>query len=116
MFIELCDLYGLYVIDEADIETHGLSPTQQVSKKASWKEKYWDRVKGMYMRDRNSCSVIMWSLGNEAGGILCQDYCYKMLKPLTLLPIHYEGAVRTARGSYDVLSMMYPSVTSVKKM
>ena len=115
-FIELCDLYGLYVIDEADIETHGLSPVKQVSKKAGWKNKYWDRVNGMYMRDRNSCSIIMWSLGNEAGGILCQDYCYKMLKPLTLLPIHYEGAVRTARGSYDVLSMMYPSVDSVRKM
>ena len=116
LFIELCDMYGLYVIDEADIETHGLSSTKQVSKKAGWKNRYWDRVKGMYMRDRNSCSIIMWSLGNEAGGILCQDYCYKMLKPLTLLPIHYEGAVRTKRGSYDVLSMMYPSVQSVKKM
>ncbi|MBR2479819.1 MAG: hypothetical protein IKB56_00765 [Clostridia bacterium] len=116
IFIELCDLYGIYVVEEADIETHGLSPAKQVSKKTGWKNRYWDRVKGMYMRDRNSCSIVMWSLGNEASGILCQDYCYKMLKPLTLLPIHYEGAVRTSRGSYDVLSMMYPSVTSVKKM
>ncbi|MBO5773614.1 MAG: hypothetical protein J6R44_02145 [Clostridia bacterium] len=115
-FIELCDLYGLYVIDEADIETHGLSPAKQVSKKAKWKNRYWDRVKGMYMRDRNSCSIIMWSLGNEAGGIVCQDYCYKMLKPLTLLPIHYEGAVRTIRGGYDVLSMMYPSAESCRRI
>ncbi len=115
-FIELCDLYGLYVIDEADIETHGLSPAKQISKRGSWKNAYWDRVKGMYMRDRNACSIIMWSLGNEASGIVCQDYCYQMLKPLTLLPIHYEGAVRTARGSYDVLSMMYPSVDNCRKL
>lgn len=116
MFIELCDLYGLYVIDEADIETHGLTPSKQVSQKPRWKARYWDRVKGMYMRDRNSCSIIMWSLGNEAGGIVCQDYCYNNLKPLTLLPIHYEGACRTSRGSYDVVSMMYTSVENCKKI
>ena len=116
MFIELCDLYGLYVIDEADIETHGLSPSKQVSKKAGWKQRYWDRVKGMYMRDRNSCSIIMWSLGNEASGIVCQDYCYNQLKPLTLIPIHYEGACRSKRGGYDVVSMMYTSVEHCRKI
>ncbi len=114
--IELADLYGLYIIDEADIETHGLSPIKQVSKKLRWKEKYWDRVKGMYMRDRNSCSIIMWSLGNEASGIACQDYCYNKLKPLTLIPIHYERACATKRGSYDVVSMMYTSVEGCRKL
>ncbi|MBR2349484.1 MAG: hypothetical protein IKA77_02575 [Clostridia bacterium] len=116
MFIELADIYGLYIVDEADIETHGLPNGQQASRKARWKEHYWDRVKGMYMRDRNSCSVVMWSLGNEAGGIVCQDYCYKNLKPLTLLPIHYEGACRTSRGSYDVVSMMYTSPENCLKL
>ncbi len=117
LLIELADLYGIYIIDEADIETHGLSPFKQVSKKPKWKERYWDRVKGMYMRDRNSCSIIMWSLGNEANGIYCQDYCYSKLKPLTLIPIHYERAcVFSKRGSYDVVSMMYTSVENCRKL
>ena len=116
LFLELADYYGLYVIDEADIETHGTRTPGQISNRLKWKDHYWDRVKGMYMRDRNSPSVILWSLGNESGGVRCQDYCYKMLKPLTLIPVHYEGAIRTRRGGYDVVSAMYPDVRAVAKV
>lgn len=116
LFIELADIYGLYIIDEADIETHGLSNRQQISSNPKWKEHYWDRVKSMYMRDRNSPSVTMWSLGNESHGIYCQDYCYENLRKLTLLPIHYERAIATKRGAYDVASMMYTSVENCRKI
>lgn len=116
LFLELADYYGLYVIDEADIETHGTRTPGQISNRLKWKDHYWDRVKGMYMRDRNSPSIILWSLGNESGGVRCQDYCYKMLKPLTLIPVHYEGAIRTRRGGYDVVSAMYPDVRAVAKV
>lgn len=115
LFIELCDVYGLYVVDEADIETHGTKTPGQISGNRKWREHFWDRVEALFMRDRNSVSVTMWSLGNESGGILCQDYCYKKLKNLTLIPIHYEGAIRTSRGGYDVASAMYTSVTDLKK-
>ncbi len=91
-FIELCDEYGIYVVDEADIEAHGVccdGPYRPnlISNNLQWKEHYWDRVNRMFQRDKNSPSITMWSLGNEAGGIKCQDYCYKNLKELTAIPI-----------------------------
>ena len=50
----------------------------------------------------------MWSLGNEAGGYLCHDYCYDFLKSVTNIPIHYEGAIHTKRFCYDVVGNFYP--------
>ncbi len=61
----------------------------------------------MYQRDKNHCSITMWSLGNESHGYLNQDYCYNELKKLTPIPIHYEGVCRTKRFAYDVISHMY---------
>lgn len=116
MFIELCDLYGVYVVDEADIECHGTKYPKQISGKRAWKQHYWDRVSRMYYRDRNSSSIIMWSLGNESGGIRCHDYCYYQLKQLTNIPIHYEGATHTLRIGYDVVSNMYTSVPALKRI
>lgn len=109
-FIDLCDEYGIYVVDEADIEAHGVGEMGKpnfISSNLQWKEHYWDRVNRMFQRDKNHPSITMWSLGNEAGGYRCQDYCYKNLKDLTRIPIHYEGACRTLRWSYDVHSEMY---------
>jgi beta-galactosidase len=113
MFIELCDLHGIYVVDEADIECHG---AQSISSKKSWRSHFWDRVYRMYLRDGNSASITMWSLGNECHGILCQDFCYKNLKALSPIPIHYEGACRTRRIGYDVYSEMYTSVENCRKI
>lgn len=111
-FLELCDHYGLYVVDEADIETHGLGSLgcddNEISHDLKWASRYVDRVKRMYYRDRTHPSVTMWSLGNEAWGYKCQDKCYKMLKETgTEIPVHYEGVSRTRRYHYDVYSEMY---------
>lgn len=110
-FLDFCDLYGIYVVDEADIETHGceveLHKRGICSHNPEWKEHYWDRVYRMFERDKNHPSVTMWSLGNEAHGYSNQDYCYESLKKLTAVPIHYEGVCRTRRWAYDVLSQMY---------
>lgn len=111
-FLELCDHYGLYVVDEADIETHGLpslgGDMNDISHDLKWAPRYTDRVRRMYYRDRTHPSITMWSLGNEAGGYKCQDKCYKMLKELgTEIPVHYEGVSRTKRYHYDVFSEMY---------
>lgn len=113
LFIELADIYGLYIIDEADIECHG-APKRKISGKKKWRLHYWDRVEAMYLRDRNSPSVIMWSLGNESGGIKCQNYCYDKLKLLSALPVHYERARVFRRGAYDVASVMYPTVADMR--
>ena len=111
-FLELCDHYGLYVVDEADIETHGIwdlgCEGGEISHKLKWAPRYMDRVRRMYFRDRTHPSIIMWSLGNESWGYKCHDKCYEMLKELgTDIPVHYEGVCRTKRYHYDVFSEMY---------
>lgn len=110
-FLDLCDEYGIYVIDEADIETHGceteLHKPGACSHNKDWQQHYWDRVYRMYARNKNHPSITMWSLGNESHGYLNQDYCYDELKKLSPLPIHYEGVCRTPRFAYDVISHMY---------
>ena len=120
-FITLCDINGLYVIDEADIETHGCGEMfdnmDAISHDIRWAKHYVDRVKRMYFRDRNHPSIIMWSLGNEAGGYKCQDRCYKFLKSTgTPVPVHYEGVVRNKRFHYDVISEMYTSTEEIEAM
>ncbi len=120
-FITLCDIYGLYVIDEADIETHGcgemFDDVSKLSMDLKWAKHYVDRVKRMYFRDRNHPSILMWSLGNESGGYKCHDKCYQFLKSTgTRIPVHYEGVVRTKRFHYDVISEMYTSTEEIEKM
>ena len=120
-FLTLCDIYGLYVVDEADIETHGCGCEPHcnidlISHNKRWAPRYLDRVKRMYMRDRSHPSITMWSLGNEAGGYNNQDTCYKFLhKENPEIPVHYEGVIRTDRHSYDVVSEMYTSHADVEK-
>jgi beta-galactosidase/beta-glucuronidase len=69
-FLDLCDFYGLYVIDEADLECHGFGMTadeNQLSNDPSWLPAYLDRLERMIARDRNHPSILFWSLGNESG-------------------------------------------------
>ncbi len=120
-FIILCDMYGLYVVDEADIETHGVACEPHnnfdlISHDPAWAPRYLDRVKRMYLRDRSRAGIIMWSLGNEAGGYACQDVCYEYLHDVCPeIPVHYEGVVRGERHSYDVVSEMYTNHANVEK-
>lgn len=125
IFLDLCDEYGLYVIDEADIETHGTQSTLEgkptnrpniLSNDKQWLPRFRDRVLRMFERDKNHVCVTMWSLGNESGGWKNQDQCYEMLKSLSFLPVHYEGVIRTPRGSYDVISEMYQHPGALKRI
>lgn len=118
VFLELAAQYGLYVVDEADIETHGVVEAfdfNLISNRPWWKKHYLDRVRRMYMRDKNCTAVVMWSLGNESGGILCQNYCYKYLRSVSSLPVQYEGAFRTLRLAFDIVSYMYSPIERMKK-
>lgn len=112
LFLTLCDLYGLYVIDEADIEAHGLGDcfsksANLISDDPLWQGHFKDRCERMFYRDRNHPSIVMWSLGNESGGIRNQDSMYSWFKSVSDLPVHYEGACRSKRAHYDVTSEMY---------
>lgn len=119
-FLDLCDEYGIYVVDEADIETHGceteLHKRWICSHNPKWQDRYWDRVYRMFERDKNHPSITMWSLGNESHGYLNQDYCYNELKKFTDIPIHYEAVIRTRRWAYDVVSQMYTPPFIVKRI
>lgn len=120
IFLDLCDEYGVYVVDEADIETHGcemdLKRPGACSQNPEWQGHYWDRVYRMYQRDKNHPSITMWSLGNESHGYKNQDFCYSELKKLTPVPVHYEAVIRTKRWAYDVISQMYTWPNIVKKI
>ncbi len=123
VFITMCDFYGLYVVDEADIETHGFYSMpgaynpNKLSNNLKWADRYLDRVSAMYERDKNHPSVTMWSLGNESGGYKCQDVCYGFLrKNNPEVPVHYEGVNRSTRWAYDVVSRMYASPELMAKI
>lgn len=105
------DYYGLYVCDEADLEDHA---NQSISDRESWIPAFVDRIDRMVLRDRNHPSVVMWSLGNEAGNGENFRYCYDAAKKLDGRPVHYEGT--RSNGSYgggrfsDFYSKMYPGM------
>lgn len=116
---ELCDLYGIYLIDEANIETHGTwsSPgdvltaeTNVPASRPEWKGACLDRIASMIGRDRNHPSVLLWSLGNEsyAGDVFqaMSDYAHRADPGR---PVHYEGVVwnRSYADISDVESRMY---------
>lgn len=104
----LYDYYGLYVMDEADIECHG---NHSISDKESWLPAYVDRMVRMVERDKNHASVIFWSMGNESGGGKNFDTVYQEARKLDPRPIHYEGKNDLA----DMDSRMYPSIEAMIK-
>ena len=121
LLLELADELGLYIIDENDLETHGvwahrLPPSYDlISDDPAWEPRYLDRISRLYGRDKlraNTC-VILWSLGNEAGGTCNTDAMYRWLKQRTSLPVHYESVIHCKRVCYDVGSEMYPEPAKV---
>lgn len=123
---ELCDEYGLYVIDEANLETHGTwqilgQPcTDKVipNNNPEWLENIIDRAKSMFERDKNHASVIIWSCGNESFG---GENLFKMSEFLRSLDstrvIHYEGIFWDRRydKTSDMESRMYAKVHEIEK-
>ncbi|CAI8764626.1 beta-galactosidase subunit alpha [Bacillus pseudomycoides] len=114
-FYDLCDEYGLYVIDEADMECHGfelIGNANVLSDDSEWENAYVDRVERMVRRDRNHSSIIMWSLGNESGFgcnfIAMANKCRELDQSRI---IHYEGDRETKVA--DIFSTMYSSVEKI---
>ena len=107
---ELCDSMGMYVMDEADCETHGLRGT--LASTPDWADAFLDRAIRMAERDKNHPSVIFWSLGNESGYGPNQAAMSAWLHEFDpTRPVHYEGAQGQPDPSYvDVISRFYPRV------
>jgi len=110
---ELCDSLGMYVMDEADIEEHGLRG--KLASDPDWALAFMDRAIRMAERDKNHACVIMWSMGNEAGygpNFAAISAWLKDFDPTR--PIHYEGAQGINGGpdpsTVDVISRFYPRV------
>ena len=106
------DYYGLYCMDEADLECHkNWEDNLGLSNTASWEPAYVDRVERMVLRDRNHPSVCFWSLGNESGVGSNLKACYDRAHELDNRPVHYEGATRGNADYSDMWSVMYPNVS-----
>lgn len=121
LLLDLATLHGIYIINEADLEAHGvqlgtLMNFNKISQDKKWEKHYLDRAYHLYERDKNNACIIMWSLGNEAGGYKNQDKMYEYFKTKTNIPIHYESVVHSKRKAYDVGSQMYPSLEMVESV
>ena len=107
---ELCDSMGMYVMDEADCETHGLRGT--LASTPDWADAFMDRCIRMAERDKNHPSIIFWSLGNESGygpNHAAMSAWLHEFDPTR--PVHYEGAQGNPDPStVDVISRFYPRV------
>ena len=104
------DYYGLYVVDEADIECHA---NTGISSIPSWEAAFVDRAKRMVLRDRNHPSVTFWSLGNESGDGVNFTATYQAVKALDNRIVHYEG--QGSWGHTDLTSDMYPSLERLEE-
>ena len=108
---ELCDEYGLYVMDEADIETHGVRG--MLASDPEWMHAFMDRAVRMAVRDRNHPSIVVWSMGNESGYGFNFAAIAAWLKDFDpTRPIHYEGAQGEEKdpGMVDMISRFYTRV------
>lgn len=115
-FYSLCDRYGLYVMDEANIESHGLwEKGYYVGEREEWRAALVERNVNMVRRDRNHTSIICWSLGNESGWGDNFDAACEAVKrdDPEKRPVHYESqnpAYSKVHSRYDMISTMYPSL------
>ena len=114
-FYNLCDYYGLYVIDEANAESHAQGYGEKsLAKRADFKEATVARTRNMYERDKNRPCIISWSLGNESGNGICYEAAYDWLKSKdSTRPIQYERALYDRNT--DIVTIMYPSVDYLSK-
>jgi beta-galactosidase len=112
-FYALCDVYGLYVIDEANIESHGMGyGPESLAKQAEWGLMHLDRTQRMVERDKNHPCIITWSLGNEAGNGINFVANYNWIKERDRSrPVQYERAGLEAHT--DIFCPMYMSIEGI---
>ena len=130
IFYELCDEYGFYVMNEADIETHGvvelygagyLDNYNMIADDKTYENAIVDRIDSSIVPFKNRSCIFMWSLGNESGfGINFESGAKHARKLDSSRPLHYEGAFYANKerkndfSNLDVISRMYPSIDEIK--
>ena len=127
LIYQLCDEYGIYMIDETNLESHGSWDVAEFTKdytyvvphdKPEWLDMMLDRVNSMYQRDKNHAAILIWSCGNESFGgkdIFEMSQFFHKEDPTRL--VHYEGLCHDRRynDTSDMESQMYPSVEAIKE-
>ena len=117
---ELADEYGMYVVDEANIESHGMGaanqghsyvPEKHMVNMPHWQGAYIHRVENMYQRNKNHPSVVIWSIGNETGDGPNTEVLYDWLKARTDMPVMSEQA--QMRRHTDMYAQMYASIPTL---
>ena len=107
---ELCDKMGLYVVDEANIETHGMFPMNKLAADPTWAGAFMSRYTQMLERDKNHACIIVWSLGNESGYGGIHDAMYRWSKSVDpSRPVQYEGGGSNTSAT-DIICPMYARV------
>lgn len=127
LIYELCDEYGLYMIDETNLESHGSWDVAELTKdytyvvphdKPEWLDMMLDRANSMYQRDKNHPAILIWSCGNESFGgrdIYEMSQFFRRVDSSRL--VHYEGLFhdRSYNDTSDMESQMYPSAEAIKE-
>ena len=127
LIYQLCDEYGIYMIDETNLESHGSWDVAEFTKdytyvvphnKQEWLDMMLDRANSMYQRDKNHPAILIWSCGNESFGgkdIYEMSQLFRKNDPTRL--VHYEGLFhdRSYNDTSDMESQMYPSVEAIKE-
>ena len=127
LIYQLCDEYGIYMIDETNLESHGSWDVAEFTKdytyvvphdKPEWLDMMLDRANSMYQRDKNHAAILIWSCGNESFGgkdIFEMSQFFHKVDPTRL--VHYEGLCHDRRynDTSDMESQMYPSVEAIKE-
>ncbi len=118
-FYEYCNEMGIYVVDEADIETHGCGAAWEqgwLAKHDDWADAFLDRTERMYMRDKNETCVVVWSIGNEAGSGKNIDACSAWLRSrLNKKPILQAQDDNEHPRISDFRQYGYPNMETVRK-
>ena len=118
-WLDLCDRYGIYVVDEANIESHAFY--REICRDPRYTNAFVERVRAMVERDKNHPSVIFWSLGNESGYGPNHDAAAGWVRGADpSRPLHYEGAIRPwgegwsgGKRVTDVIPPMYPQINDI---
>jgi len=122
LWYQLCDEYGLYLVDEANLESHGLGAmwqggfdtTRHIAYRPEWVAAHKDRIIRMMERDKNHPSVIIWSMGNECGNGPAFFESYKWLKERDdSRPVQFEQAGEMSNT--DIICPMYPPISNMKE-
>ena len=116
LWYKLCDEYGIYLVDEANLESHGLGyGKDNVSNFPEWHGQHMDRIIRLIERDKNHASVIFWSLGNEASNGKAFFDMYDWAKARdNSRPVQYEQAYQRDRNT-DIICHMYPSWSNMER-